>query len=1280
MKFLYLLLTTFFSALGIGYAKFFVLGYFSTEVYTTADKPWLIQAISAVMTFGSALAYVVSAPLASSFTKRIVMSLSAGVIVLILILGYFNDWPGTAWLYLFLIGVTICVFSAGKMATIPIEASDSGKSTYVVNGSLSVIFIFGMLSGIPLGTYMYEKNTDIGIWLGITFFISSGLFSLFLKYKKETCTPFGESISLLAEDSIILIFKYFLYLFSAPMIWGVAGAISLAVTAYAEINLLGSATACSFMSLFAAIGVILGNALSIKFTAKRYIASTIAGIIIVFLILSIPIFVETGLIWVKNPTALFYPLALLMIMLGLCFGVCTNLIDAEYLQHVGNDNKEGTGAALHSFFISVFSFSVGGLVGLSIIKGWMNPITQFIVLSAISAVGISFIITIAIKSDSINKQLSFIISRMFRFLISLRYKVKLDNIDKIEKNKNGILFLPNHPAEMDPIILCTQLWDKFKIHPVVVETFYHMPMVNKLLKIMGAFPMPDTSTGTGIFKKRRINQTMDEICNTLNNGDAVLMYPSGKLMRSGKEVLGAASGVHRILQQVENIQIVLVRTTGLWGSSFSTALTNGRTPDLKKSLFAGALTLIKNLIFFTPKRIVTVEFSQADFSLNRSMNNLEINQKLEEFYNANGEEPVSLVSYSYFSNKIPEANILEVQNNTDISKIPKETIGSIIDSFVTTFKLNKESISTDSHLADDLGMDSITKSEIIIWLDENYEVADIESSELNTIADIVMAASGLNKQVKTDIVKTPKKWLDTNRPKPIIPHGNTIQYCFLKKCDEMGNKVAIADEMAGILTWSEFKTGTIIFANIFKTYPGNYIGIMLPSSAIANLVIFATLLSGKTPVMLNWTVGRKNIEHACDTVALDQIITSSKFLDKVDNVEFGEVEEKFVFLEEIKKEKIGLGEKLIALLQARKKADKIFQFYELDKIKEVDPAVILFTSGSESAPKGVPLTHSNLLSNTRAAFDIMQFNENSTLYGFLPPFHSFGFTVTTILPTIAGIKSAYHPNPTEGRRLAHGCEYYRATVMCGTPTFINGIFKGSKKNQLDSLLHILCGAEKLPESLIEQVENLPETTILEGYGITECSPVITINRPDEKREGVGRPLSGVEIKIVNMDNYEPAKKDERGLILVKGDNVFSSYLGIDKNPFIELDGENWYNTGDLGYLTEFGALVLSGRLKRFVKIAGEMISLPAIEEALGNYWPPNDDGPTVAVQSLELEDKRPELWLFSAMEINIEESNDVLKKSGFSNLGRLKKVIVLKEMPKLGTGKIDYQSLKKMME
>ena len=355
--------------------------------------------------------------------------------------------------------------------------------------------------------------------------------------------------------------------------------------------------------------------------------------------------------------------------------------------------------------------------------------------------------------------------------------------------------------------------------------------------------------------------------------------------------------------------------------------------------------------------------------------------------------------------------------------------------------------------------------------------------------------------------------------------------------------------------------------------------------------------------------------------------------------------------------------------------------YRLNGVTGEDTAVILFTSGSEAAPKGVPLTHNNILSNVRAIQSIFKLTKEDVIYSFLPPFHSFGLTTTTILPLMLGLRVAHYPNPTEARKLADGIATWKATLMAGTPTFLEAIIKAAQPGQLDSMKLMATGAEKAPAELFDKVKKLGTGAyLLEGYGITECSPVVSACRPGEVPVGVGKPLSGVEIIIIDLEGHQPLKQGERGLILVHGPNVFKGYLGENPpNPFMELKGKRWYNTGDLGYIAEDGSIVISGRLKRFVKIGGEMLSLPAMEAALSDKWPAGEEGPVVAVEAVEREGERAIMCMFTSQSIGIEEANAVLREAGFSNIGRITRVENIAAIPLLGTGKTDYQTLKKKL-
>ena len=335
------------------------------------------------------------------------------------------------------------VFAAAKMATVPIEAEDSRRSPFFVNGLLSAVFIVGMLAGLPLGTYCYDWNADRGIALGIGIFILASATAWGLVYEDERKIAFGKAYANLVEDSISLFFRHILYLLSSPLIWGVGGAVSLAVTAYAEQQKLGGATECSLMSLYAAIGIIVGNVLSPRFAPKRYSSAFLSGLALLGLVSGIPVFVEVGLQQVEDARALYFPLATYMIVVGFFFGVCSNLIDAEYLQRVGEEGKEGTGASLHSLCIAVFAFLVCAIVGLSILRGWMDVISQFVLLAALLAVGVLPLFLLALKAGSLNPFLSFALSRTIDLLLSLRLSDQNDGARwKFPKAKAAPCFCP----------------------------------------------------------------------------------------------------------------------------------------------------------------------------------------------------------------------------------------------------------------------------------------------------------------------------------------------------------------------------------------------------------------------------------------------------------------------------------------------------------------------------------------------------------------------------------------------------------------------------------------------------------------------------------------------------------------------------------------------------------------------------------------------------------------------------------------------------------------------
>jgi long-chain-fatty-acid--[acyl-carrier-protein] ligase len=281
---------------------------------------------------------------------------------------------------------------------------------------------------------------------------------------------------------------------------------------------------------------------------------------------------------------------------------------------------------------------------------------------------------------------------------------------------------------------------------------------------------------------------------------------------------------------------------------------------------------------------------------------------------------------------------------------------------------------------------------------------------------------------------------------------------------------------------------------------------------------------------------------------------------------------------------------------------------------------------------------------------------------------------------MTGLRVAYYPNPNESRRVAKSVAKWGATIAAGTPTFLRSVLKAGDPSLFASLRTLVSGAEKAPQELFELVSQYGlSTQVLEGYGITECAPVVSVTPPGEPRLGVGRPLPGVTVQIVHPDTLTPVPPGSQGLVLIRGANVFPGYLDPQLNPFVEIGDKRWYNSGDLGKLVD-GSLVITGRLKRFIKIAGEMVSLSAVEEALQPHVPSPDGTPTLAVLPKGAEgETRPLLILFTSGSLSRDRANEVLHTSGFPHLVHISEVRNVKVVPLLGSGKTDYQSLKTLL-
>jgi len=524
--------------------------------------------------------------------------------------------------------------------------------------------------------------------------------------------------------------------------------------------------------------------------------------------------------------------------------------------------------------------------------------------------------------------------------------------------------------------------------------------------------------------------------------------------------------------------------------------------------------------------------------------------------------------------------------------------------------------------------------------------------------------------------ENPAPLLDAQKSPAYTMIGHRLTDIFLANAKADPNRPIIADQLRGVMRNRDVVLAILALKDSIQRLPGERIGILMPACNIMTVLYFSCLFAGKTPVLVNWTSGIRNMEYCIDNVEVQYILTARAVIERLQGrgIEFAALLPRFIYLEDVAK-KITLPHKLLAKFRS------YCSWQTLRKAAVPEIAAILFTSGSENRPKAVPLTHENLRSDMAATLQFLHLRQDECMLGMLPPFHSFGLMINLLLPPCAGLRMTYHANPTEGEMLARMIASYKITMLGGTPTFIGNIMRYASKEQVATVRLMALGAEKTSDAIQALIEErCPDAIILNGYGITECGPIVAFNRPEAPRFGtIGEPLLGLEWAVVDEACRHRLPADTTGMLLVRGPNIFSGYINYDgPSPFVEFAGKQWYRTGDLISVSPDGFFIFKGRLKRFVKIGGEMISLPAMEDILLNAYPggAEQDGPVLAVESLGVDDQNPEITLFTTIPLEREEVNQTLRKAGLAPSNTVKNVVLLAEIPLLGSGKTDYRSLK----
>ncbi len=526
-----------------------------------------------------------------------------------------------------------------------------------------------------------------------------------------------------------------------------------------------------------------------------------------------------------------------------------------------------------------------------------------------------------------------------------------------------------------------------------------------------------------------------------------------------------------------------------------------------------------------------------------------------------------------------------------------------------------------------------------------------------------------------------------------------IANSWIKNLTNEPNKLAVADSTGANLSKTRFATAVFLFSKKLKPLLTNEenIGLILPATAAGLIANMSILTLGKTIVNLNYSSGVNSLNYALNLADIKTVITSKQFIKKLKEKGF-DISEilkkvKVIYLEDIKKN-ISKKESIKTLLQVKFLPISILEALYIKKVETSKTAAILFSSGSEGTPKGIELTHQNIMGNIKQTITLINPREDDVILATLPIFHCFGLTVTSLLPLIEDIPIAAHPDPTDALGVAKMCVKYQATFIFGTSTFY-GLYLRNRKihpAMFNSLRMVVAGAEKLNSKVKEGFKNRFGLDIYEGYGTTETTPVAAVNMPDvimvddnykihrgNKNGSVGLPLPGTAFKIVDPNTLKELSTGEDGMILIGGTQIMKGYLKNSektKEVIKDINGIRWYITGDKGHLDKDGFLTIVDRYSRFAKIGGEMVSLGLIENEISQIL--NDDE-VIAISSIPDSKKGEKIVLLAQGDINIEALKNKIKELKLNPLFVPSSYFKVDEIPKLGSGKIDLKGLKKLV-
>jgi acyl-[acyl-carrier-protein]-phospholipid O-acyltransferase / long-chain-fatty-acid--[acyl-carrier-protein] ligase len=481
---------------------------------------------------------------------------------------------------------------------------------------------------------------------------------------------------------------------------------------------------------------------------------------------------------------------------------------------------------------------------------------------------------------------------------------------------------------------------------------------------------------------------------------------------------------------------------------------------------------------------------------------------------------------------------------------------------------------------------------------------------------------------------------------------------------------ALVDGDERVLTYDDLLRASLALGHALKkgTRRGEAVGVMLPTGAGAVVTFFALSAYGRVPAMLNFTNGAAGLTSALKTAKVRRIITAHKFIElaKLDTLaaELSSVAE-LVYLEDVRaglsifnKAAAAIGQYLPGIVTARPDSDSV--------------AVILFTSGTEGEPKGVALSHTNLLANVEQVRAHIAIYPSDILFNPLPTFHCFGLTVGALMPLFLGIKAVFHPTPLQPHEIVRRIKATGSTILLSTDTFMSQYARAGEQGDLNSLRLAVCGAERLRDETRQLLRRKYSIELLEGYGVTETSPVAAANQPGANRSGtVGRLMAGMQARLEPVEGIPHA-----GRLFLKGPNVMLGYIKPEQPGVIVPPEGGWHDTGDVVSIDAEGFIAIKGRLKRFAKVGGETVSLAVVENCASALWP---DFCHAAIAVPDGRKGEQVVLLTTYPEAERIELLGWAQNHGVSELAVPRRLIHVANIPVLGTGKTDYVKVEKMV-